>query len=139
MEMKEKAVDERPARTAEEAVERLRAALRGVGVVLPSLRVDPLSVPAEDPYALVDLGRCNLGVASRLAAALSRTPVYAVDTRSGRLGEVMGRVGGRVQLRPIGGGREWDCPPKSAEPAPPDDVLRERVRRLNRESVRGVT
>lgn len=140
MEMKERGADERPARTAEEAVERLRAALRGVGVVLPSLRVDPLSVSAEDPYALVDLGRCNLGVASRLAAALrAKAPEYAVDSRSGRLGEVMGQVGGRVQLRPVGGGREWDCPPDSVEPAPPDEVLRERVRRLNRESVSSAT
>ncbi|GAA3141368.1 hypothetical protein GCM10010521_29940 [Streptomyces rameus] len=139
MEMTEKTTGERPARTAEEAVERLRAALCGVGIVLPSLRVDPLSVSDEDPYALVDLGRCNLGVASRLAVALSRRPEYAVDTRSGRLGEVMGQVGGRVQLRPIGGGREWDCPPESVGPAPPDEVLRERVRRLNRDSVGGVT
>ncbi|MEU8687103.1 hypothetical protein [Streptomyces sp. NPDC048665] len=64
---------------------------------------------------------------------------YAVDVRTGRLGEVMGRVGGYVQLRPVGGGRKWDCPPESAEPAPQDAVLRERVRRLNRESVTGVT
>ncbi|WP_317444027.1 hypothetical protein [Streptomyces collinus] len=54
----------------------------------------------EDPYALVDLGRCNLTVASRPAVALNRVPV---------------------------------------EPAPPEEVLRERVRRLNQESVRGVT
>ncbi|MEU2929819.1 hypothetical protein ABZ636_32900 [Streptomyces sp. NPDC007251] len=139
MEVKETNAGDRPARTAEEAVERLRAALCRVGVVLPSLRVDPLSVSREDPYALVDLGRCNLGVASRLAAALNRACEYAVDARTGRLGEVMGRVGGRVQLRPIGGGREWDCPPESVEPAPPDAVLRERVRQLNRVSVSGVT
>lgn len=99
MEMKETALDERPARTADEAVDRLRAALREVGIVLPSLRVDPLSIRDEDPYALVDLGRCNLGVASRLAAVLRR----------------------------------------SAEQASPGEVLRERVRRLNRESVSGVT
>ncbi|MFI9646622.1 hypothetical protein ACIHAA_10050 [Streptomyces sp. NPDC052040] len=61
---------DRPARTAEEAVERLRAALHDVGIVLPSLRVDPVTGAQGDPYALVDLGRCNLGVASRLAAAL---------------------------------------------------------------------
>ncbi|MEU6553009.1 hypothetical protein ABZ915_22385 [Streptomyces sp. NPDC046915] len=70
MESKETAVDERPARSAEEAVERLRAALRDVGIVLPSLRVDPVTGAHGDPYALVDLGRCNLDVASRLAAAL---------------------------------------------------------------------
>ncbi|MEU9986221.1 hypothetical protein AB0E10_05305 [Streptomyces sp. NPDC048045] len=54
--------------------------------------------------------------------------------RSGRLGEVMGRVGGYVQLRPVGGGREWDCPPESVEPASPGEVLRERVGRLNRQA-----
>ncbi|OLZ71484.1 hypothetical protein AV521_11140 [Streptomyces sp. IMTB 2501] len=70
---------------------------------------------------------------------MSRTPEYAVDARSGRIGEVMAREGGYVQLRPIGGGREWDCPPESVEPAAPDQVLRERVRRLNRDSVSGVT
>ena len=70
---------------------------------------------------------------------MSRAPVYAVDLRSGRIGEVMGRVGGYVQLRPIGGGREWDCPPGELGEAPPDEVMRERVRRLNRDSVGGVT
>ncbi|MCZ0988547.1 hypothetical protein [Streptomyces diastatochromogenes] len=67
---------------------------------------------------------------------------YAVDARNGRLGEVMGRVGGYVQLRPVGGGCEWDCPPEAAGPASPGDVLRERVRRLNRETrlrVPGIT
>lgn len=70
---------------------------------------------------------------------MSRVPVYAVDLRNGRLGEVMGRVGGCVQLRPVRGGREWDCPPGELGEAPPDEVLRERVRRLNRDSVSGVT
>ncbi|SOD85685.1 hypothetical protein [Streptomyces sp. Ag109_G2-15] len=64
---------ERPARTTEEAVERLRAALHEVGIVLPSLRIDPVTGSDGQPYALVDLGRCNLGVASRLAAALRRS------------------------------------------------------------------
>ncbi|GAA4801865.1 hypothetical protein [Streptomyces ziwulingensis] len=39
---------------------------------------------------------------------------YAVDTRSGRIGVVMGFEGPYVQMRPYGGGREWD--------AEPDDV-----------------
>ncbi|WP_344030433.1 hypothetical protein [Streptomyces luteireticuli] len=42
---------------------------------------------------------------------------YAVDTRTNRLGERMGSEGPHVQLRPVGGGREWDCPPdKLREP-----------------------
>ncbi len=57
---------------------------------------------------------------------------YAVDTRTGWIGEVMGREGGRVQLRPVGGGREWDCRPEDLAEAPAADVLRERVRSLNR-------
>jgi hypothetical protein len=36
---------------------------------------------------------------------------YAVDTRTGQVGRVMGHVGPYVQLRPFGGGREWDCAP----------------------------
>ncbi|EST27917.1 hypothetical protein M878_23865 [Streptomyces roseochromogenus subsp. oscitans DS 12.976] len=104
MEMKEMTVDERPARSAEEAVERVRAALYDVGIVLPSLRIDPVTGAHGHPYALVDLGRCNIGVASKLAAVL----------------------------------RAKGCPPDSAE-TPTDEALRERVRRLNRESVRGVT
>lgn len=35
----------------------------------------------------------------------------AVDTRTGRLGIVMGHEGPYVQLRPYGGGREWDAHP----------------------------
>ncbi|MGW2637567.1 hypothetical protein [Streptomyces sp. NPDC001348] len=70
MDARETTADERPARSAEEAVERLRTALRDVGIVLPSLRIDPVTGAHGDPYALVDLGRCNLGVASRLAAVL---------------------------------------------------------------------
>ncbi|MEV6050321.1 hypothetical protein [Streptomyces sp. NPDC052107] len=70
MEMKKAAADERPARSAEEAVERLREALHGVGITLPSLRIDPVTGAQGHPYALVDLGRCNIGVASKLAAAL---------------------------------------------------------------------
>ncbi|MGQ4514838.1 hypothetical protein [Streptomyces sp. DW26H14] len=35
----------------------------------------------------------------------------AKDTVRGRIGVVMGAVGGRVQIRPIGGGMEWDAMP----------------------------
>ncbi|MFF4750685.1 hypothetical protein ACWD5R_12855 [Streptomyces sp. NPDC002514] len=69
-EMKGAAEVARSARTTEEAVGQLRSALRDVGIILPGLGVDPLSAGQEEPYALVDLGRCNLGVAARLAAAL---------------------------------------------------------------------
>ncbi|MET9804348.1 hypothetical protein [Streptomyces sp. NPDC006368] len=42
---------------------------------------------------------------------------YVVDIRSGRVGRVMGHVGPCLQLRPFGGGREWECPPDGARPA----------------------
>ncbi|MFM9699235.1 hypothetical protein [Streptomyces europaeiscabiei] len=58
---------------------------------------------------------------------------YAVDVRDGRLGEVMGREGGYVQLRPVGGGREWDCLPGMLREAAPGEVLRARVRQVNGE------
>ncbi|AGK80443.1 hypothetical protein ACH4FV_32900 [Streptomyces anulatus] len=50
------------------ATESLRAALAEVGIVLPSLRVDPAS-PA---LRLVELGRVRADVAARLAEALQR-------------------------------------------------------------------
>ncbi|MGA4841159.1 hypothetical protein [Streptomyces sp. G45] len=57
-------------RAAEETVATLRTELTRVGITLPSLRVDPLTMAAEAPYPLVELGRCNLDTAMRLAAAL---------------------------------------------------------------------
>ncbi|MGW2827881.1 hypothetical protein [Streptomyces sp. NPDC001286] len=36
---------------------------------------------------------------------------HVVDTRTGRVGIVMGHEGPYVQLRPYGGGREWDAEP----------------------------
>ncbi|MEU9363170.1 hypothetical protein AB0D78_16195 [Streptomyces avermitilis] len=35
----------------------------------------------------------------------------AKDSTSGRIGVVVGEIGGRVQIRPIRGGREWDATP----------------------------
>lgn len=62
-----------------------------------------------------------------------RPGTYAVDVRSGRVGQVMGCEGGYVQLRPPGGGKEWDCPPEDVQPAPPGEVLRAKVREINAE------
>ncbi|MEU2551681.1 hypothetical protein ACWDU8_35120 [Streptomyces sp. NPDC003388] len=47
----------------------------------------------------------------------------AVDTRTGRLGIVMGHEGPYVQLRPYGGGREWDCDPRAVRVATPGEQL----------------
>ncbi|MFE7131435.1 hypothetical protein ACFVIM_11290 [Streptomyces sp. NPDC057638] len=57
-------------RVAEEVIEQLRDELGQLGVRLPSLRVDPISLASDDPYPLIDLGRCNLDTAMRLAAVL---------------------------------------------------------------------
>ncbi|MET9427396.1 MULTISPECIES: hypothetical protein [unclassified Streptomyces] len=57
-------------RAAEEVVDQLRSELRELGVVLPSLTVDPVTASSEAPYPLVDLGRCNLDTAMRLVAVL---------------------------------------------------------------------
>ncbi|MEU1159943.1 hypothetical protein ABZ372_03605 [Streptomyces sp. NPDC005921] len=124
-------------RTTEEVVETLRAALRDVGVVLPSLCVDPVTGASDEPFALVELGRCNVRVAERLASVVrggERPPLgtYVTDVRDGRVGEVRGHVGGQVQVRPLAGGREWDCPVGSLELTPPEEVLRAQVRRANR-------
>ncbi|MPY63440.1 hypothetical protein, partial [Streptomyces spongiae] len=84
-------------RSTEEVVKSLREALVGTGVVLPSLRVDPVTAASEEPFALVDLGRCNVRTAERLASVLrGEEPLvgaHVVDVRDGRVGEVMGHVG----------------------------------------------
>ncbi|MEU6085545.1 hypothetical protein ABZ865_01835 [Streptomyces sp. NPDC047085] len=48
---------------------------------------------------------------------------YVVDTRDGRLGIVMGHEGPYVQLRPHGGGKEWDCEPGAIRHATPAERL----------------
>ncbi|GAA2943306.1 MULTISPECIES: hypothetical protein [Streptomyces] len=61
-------------REAETTREDLWRALTAVGVALPSLRLDPASLAAQEPTPLVELGRCNLETARRLTAALHRRP-----------------------------------------------------------------
>ncbi|KPI05530.1 hypothetical protein OK074_4449 [Actinobacteria bacterium OK074] len=48
---------------------------------------------------------------------------YAMDTRTGRVGVVMGHVGPYIQLRPYGGGREWDVEPGAVRMATPAERL----------------
>ncbi|MGW1412317.1 hypothetical protein [Streptomyces sp. NPDC002403] len=58
-------------RAAEDAVARLKDGFSGVGITLPSLRIDPVSCAGSDPVSpLVDLGRCNLDTALRLSVVL---------------------------------------------------------------------
>lgn len=67
-------------RDAEAARDELTAALKGVGVVLPSLRIVPLSCTEESPRQLLDLGPCNVATARKMTAALEA----ATDASSGR-------------------------------------------------------
>ncbi|MFJ3333169.1 MULTISPECIES: hypothetical protein [unclassified Streptomyces] len=46
-----------------------------------------------------------------------------MDTGTGRVGVVMGHEGPYVQLRPLGGGREWDCAPELVRAATPAERL----------------
>jgi hypothetical protein len=54
----------------ERATEELREALAGRGITLPSLGLDPVSYAGLFPYPLVELGRCNVETALRLADVL---------------------------------------------------------------------
>ncbi|MET8243043.1 hypothetical protein ABZV31_00560 [Streptomyces sp. NPDC005202] len=49
---------------------------------------------------------------------------YAVDIRTGRVGLVMGHEGPYVQLRPYGGGKEWDVEPDAVRIATQAERLR---------------
>lgn len=54
------------------------------------------------------------GMLVRMASNQQTRPgigALAKDTANGRIGVVMGEVGGRVQIRPVGGGIEWDAMP----------------------------
>ncbi|MET9679448.1 hypothetical protein [Streptomyces coeruleorubidus] len=55
---------------AEDAVKELRAVLAKAGITLPSLGLDPVSLAREAPCPLVELGRCSVETARRLAAVL---------------------------------------------------------------------
>ncbi|MEU7058588.1 hypothetical protein [Streptomyces sp. NPDC046197] len=55
---------------AEEILVDLRTALEKAGITLPSLRLDPAGLAREAPCPLVELGRCSVETAARLAAVL---------------------------------------------------------------------
>lgn len=56
---------------------------------------------------------------------------FAVDTRTGEVGEVMDTIDGTVWLRPPRGGCEWEVPYASARPASAGEVLSAKVARAN--------
>jgi hypothetical protein len=55
---------------AEETVKELRAALLAAGITLPSIGLDPASLAREVPCPLIELGRCSVETARRLAEVL---------------------------------------------------------------------
>ncbi|MFJ8935974.1 hypothetical protein ACIRL0_09670 [Streptomyces sp. NPDC102365] len=55
---------------AKETVKELREALAIAGIKLPTLRLDPVTLAREAPCPLVELGRCSVETAARLAAVL---------------------------------------------------------------------
>jgi hypothetical protein len=57
-----------------------------------------------------------------------------IDASRNKLGEVMGMEGPYYQLRPIGGGREWDVSPEHVEKADPMAVLSAKTDAANRRS-----
>lgn len=61
-------------RDAEAARDGLKAALQGVGAVLPSMRIVPLSCTEESPRLLLDLGPCSVETVRKISAALESTP-----------------------------------------------------------------
>ncbi|MDX6316511.1 MAG: hypothetical protein QOF84_6871 [Streptomyces sp.] len=54
-----------------------------------------------------------------------------IDAARDAVGVVMGREGPYVQLRPIGGGREWDARPECVRPATAAERLSARVAAAN--------
>jgi hypothetical protein len=59
------------------------------------------------------------------------------DTRLRLVGVVMGHVGPNYQLRPPGGGREWDADPCDLRLLTAQEALSAKVREVNRESRQG--
>ncbi|MFJ9853779.1 hypothetical protein [Streptomyces sp. NPDC101150] len=56
----------------------LESALKAVGITLPSLGLDPVALPSVYMGPLIELGRCNLDTAGRLADVLTEYAEAAV-------------------------------------------------------------
>jgi hypothetical protein len=56
---------------AEETIRTLREALASAGLRLPSVTLDPASCARDVPAPLIDLGRCDVDTARRLAEAVA--------------------------------------------------------------------
>ncbi|MGW0731317.1 hypothetical protein [Streptomyces sp. NPDC002851] len=71
-----------------------------------------------------------------MTAVRRRPPLGEIvrDEVSGRVGEVRGHEGPYVQLRPLGGGREWDAAPARLRPISQAELLSARVAGVNARS-----
>ncbi|MEO3978451.1 hypothetical protein [Streptomyces sp. CAU 1734] len=67
-----------------------------------------------------------------------RVGEVVTDTAGKRVGRVMGHVGGRVQLRPLHGGVEWDALPQNLRRLTSSDALSAAVAEVNAHSRRRV-
>jgi hypothetical protein len=65
---------------------------------------------------------------------LPEVGAWVRDTRRDKVGRVMGHVGTHVQLRPRGGGLEWDADPDDLEPVTASESLSTRVAEANARS-----
>ncbi|MFI8822607.1 hypothetical protein [Streptomyces sp. NPDC053431] len=61
----------RSAEEAREVVRELRDALGRAGITLPSLGLDAVTLAADPPRPLIELGRCTAATARLLVAALT--------------------------------------------------------------------
>ncbi len=59
---------------------------------------------------------------------------YVVEISTGRVARVMGHQGPYVQIRPLGGGREWDVPPEELREATSTERLRAATAHANARS-----
>lgn len=99
---------------------------RTVGHPTPSGRMQQRAMPCWPPCAggAVHLANPIQG-GGRSGVKLGKLKLWdlVVDKRTGKVGRVMGSEGPRIQLRPPGGGREWDADPEDIR-AVDDERLR---------------
>ncbi|OEU86018.1 hypothetical protein DB35_10750 [Streptomyces abyssalis] len=61
-----------------------------------------------------------------------------VDTRTSKIGELVGRDGTQLLLRPVRGGREWTCPPGSTREPTAAEKMHAGVAAANARSTGGL-
>ncbi|MGW2366574.1 hypothetical protein ACWCZ5_13460 [Streptomyces sp. NPDC001667] len=59
------------------------------------------------------------------------TGTFVIDTRTDRVGQVMGSEGPYIQLRPPHGGKEWEARPDAVRAVTRSELLSAKVRQVN--------